>query len=506
MHRRRFLKQSIIVSGSALLPSLTGKTFAAAMPSDLTDLSATELSIAIKDKQVSCVEVMQAYLGRIHQFNPVYNAIVSMPADDELISQAGNADSELSRGEYKGWMHGMPHAVKDLAAVAGLRYTQGSPMYADRIAEEDDAIPARMRQAGAIFIGKTNTPEFGLGSQSYNPVFGATGSAYNPNLTSGGSSGGAACGLGTHMLPVADGSDMMGSLRNPGAFNNVIGFRPSAGLMSRGSPFARSLSSSGPMGRNTEDAIRLLHTIAAPPSPDQPQSILDDLPGAEKFSPLQLAGKKIGWFGNFDNYLAIEPGIQELCEASLGSLGDAGVIVEAVQPNFNMDDLWQCWVNLRNWGRNSSRDDYENTDTRPLLKPELQWEIEQSYLLTADQIYQANAVRSRWYRELNRLFGEYDFLALPTAQVFPFPKDQHWPTQINGQQMDTYHRWMEVVIPASLAGIPVINVPAGFDSQGRPMGMQIMGRFGEDKKVLEFALAYEGVNDFLQQRPNLISA
>ncbi|MDP6415662.1 MAG: amidase family protein, partial [Gammaproteobacteria bacterium] len=171
----------------------------------------------------------------------------------------------MARGDYRGWMHGMPHAVKDLLPVAGLRYTDGSPMYADRIAENDDPLVARIRGEGAIFIGKTNTPEFGLGSQSYNPVFGATGSAWNPQLTSGGSSGGAASGLGTHMLPVADGSDMMGSLRNPGAFNNVIGFRPSVSVMSNNPTGPRALSTNGPMGRNTADTIRLLQTIAVQP-------------------------------------------------------------------------------------------------------------------------------------------------------------------------------------------------------------------------------------------------
>lgn len=478
--------------------------FAAGLPANITDLSATQLSMAIKDKQVSCVEVMQAYLSHIHRYNPSYNAIVSMVADDELLAQARDADQALARGEYLGWMHGMPHAAKDLTAVAGLAHTSGSPLYANRIAESDSPLVARLRQQGAIFIGKTNTPEFGFGSQSYNPVFGATGSAYNPALTAGGSSGGAACGLGTHMLPVADGSDMMGSLRNPGAFNNVIGFRPTIGMMAASSPFALSLSTSGPMGRNTEDTIRLLHSIASEPGPYQPTSLQGELPGADKFGPLDLNGKKIGWFGNFENYLAMEPGIIELCESSLTSLGDAGAIVEPTMPQFDLSDLWQCWSDLRHWSRIGMRDLYENDDTRALLKPEVIWEIERSYTLTADEIYAANSVRRRWSRELDRLFDQYDFLALPTAQVFPFPKDLHWPTEINGRQMDTYHRWMEIVIAASLAGIPTINLPVGFDPQGRPMGMQVMGRFGEDKKVLEFGLAYEGVTEHLSKRPNLI--
>ncbi len=502
MKRREFISKSLTVSTAvALASSGFAQSLAADLPADISAMSASELAAAIRQKQVSCEEVMSAYLQRIHRYNPVYNAIVSLVDDDDLLAQAREADQALARDQYRGWMHGMPHAVKDLTAVAGMRYTSGSPMFADRIAEEDSAMVARMRRAGAIFIGKTNTPEFGIGSQSYNPVFGATGCAYNPLLTSGGSSGGAASGLGTHMLPVADGSDMMGSLRNPGAFNNVIGFRPSTGLMGGGDPFSRSLSSSGPMGRNTEDTIRLLHTIAAEPASHQPQSLQEQLSGADSFRPLNLSEQKLGWLGNFDNYLTMESGILELCESNLETLVDAGASVENCQVQYDMADLWRCWVDLRNWSRTSMRTYYENSDTRPLLKPELVWEIEQSYSLTADAIYQANAARSRWYREMNRLFERYDFLLLPTAQVFPFARDLHWPTEIEGRQMDTYHRWMEVVIPGSLAGVPVVNVPVGFDAQGRPMGMQVMGRFGQDKKVLEFALAYEGVTDHLSRRP-----
>ena len=470
------------------------RLFAATLPADLTSLDATDLSAAIYQKHASCAEVMQAYLDRIHNYNPVYNAIVGMVDDDDLLSQAQEADQALARGEYRGWMHGMPHAAKDLTPVAGLRFTSGSPLYADRIADSDSGLVARIRSEGAIFIGKTNTPELGLGSQSYNSVYGATGSAYNPALTSGGSSGGAASGLGTQMLPVADGSDMMGSLRNPGAFNNVIGFRPSINLMSDSNSATRGLSTSGPMGRNTRDTIRLLQTIAIGPVADQ-------------FNPLSLVNIKIGWLGNLDNYLALEPGILELCESSLAAVSSAGANVEATLPDFSMTDLWFCWTTLRHAGRyrGNTKNLYDNPATRAQLKPELIWEIEQSINITETDIANATSIRNDWYSELDRLFGEYDFLASSTAQVFPYSKETHWPKNINGREMDTYHRWMEVVILGSLGGIPVVNVPVGFDAQGRSMGMQIMGRFGEDQKVLEFALAYENVTAHLEQRPVMVS-
>ena len=494
MNRRQFIKNTATFGTLLSVPfPFSNKLFAANLPSDLTALSASELSLAIKTKQASCVEVMQAYLDRIHRYNPVYNAIVSMVSDDELISQARKADQALARKEYWGWMHGMPHAVKDLAPVAGLPYTSGSPMFANRIAEEDSDLVAKIRSQGAIFIGKTNTPEFGLGSQCYNPVFGTTGSAWNPALTSGGSSGGAACGLGTHMLPVADGGDMMGSLRNPGAFNNVIGFRPSTTVvMDEGDANNRLLWTSGPMGRNTRDTINLLQTMALNP-------VFKDM------NPLSLDKIKIGWLGNLDNYLALEPGIIELCEVSLAEVAGAGAKVESIQSNFYMSDLWESWTTLRHYGRMNMLEYYEDPTTRELLKPELIWEIEQGLSIDEKDAENANIIRAGWYTELDRMFGKFDFLVLPTAQVFPFPKEIHWPKEINGRKMDTYHRWMEVVILGSLGGIPVVNVPVGFDAQGRPMGMQVMGKFGDDKKVLEFALAYEKITSHLDKRPNLIA-
>ena len=274
MKRREFIAGTTALGAVLILPQRQAKLFAASLPADLTSLSASDLSTAIRQREVSCVEVMQAYLERIHRYNPVYNAIVSIVDDDDLLAHALDADQALARNQYRGWMHGMPHAVKDLSNVAGMRTTSGSPIYANRIAENDSLLVSRIRNQGAIFIGKTNTPEFGLGSQSYNPVFGATGSAYNPALTAGGSSGGAASGLATHMLPVADGSDMMGSLRNPGAFNNVIGFRPTSGRVPGGDIFYHRLSTSGPLGRNTEDAIRLLRCLVGP-IPNQPLSLPD---------------------------------------------------------------------------------------------------------------------------------------------------------------------------------------------------------------------------------------
>ncbi|GAB5498330.1 MAG: amidase [Pseudohongiellaceae bacterium] len=486
MHRRQFLKAATVNAAMLALPLSARRAFAADLPSDITAFTARDLSTAIHNGAVSCVEVMQAYLARIDQVNPIYNAIVGRVANDDLLRQARAADQELARDNSRGWMHGMPHAVKDLASVRGLVYTSGSPMFADRIATEDSSFVARLRDNGAIFIGKTNSPEFGLGSQTYNAVFGPTGSACNPALTAGGSSGGAASGLGTQMLPVADGSDMMGSLRNPGAFNNVIGFRPTAGLMNDTPPDSIPLSTGGPMGRNTADTIALLNIMAPRPL-------------AGEFAALDMAGLDIAWLGDIDGYLAMESGILPLCERNLRTIESQGASVTATLPQFDMDELWFCWTTLRHAGRARMMDYYENPETRALLKPELVWEIEQSMTFTAQDIARAEAIRTRWLAELERLFGDYDFLTIPTAQVFPYSKQAHWPRFIGARPMDTYHRWMEVVILGSLGGLPVINVPVGFDASGRPMGMQVMGRRGDDRRVLEFGLAYEAQTDYLGQ-------
>ncbi|NNF35156.1 MAG: amidase [Saprospiraceae bacterium] len=491
MQRRNFIKSTIAVGAVLTTPILpySCRSSSEVMATNLTDLSAVDLSNAIKNKNASCVEIMKAYLDRIHKYNPVYNAIVSMVDDDQLIQQAKAADAALAKGEYWGWMHGMPHAVKDLAAVKGMRYTSGSPIFAERIAEEDSDTVARIRSQGAIFIGKTNTPEFGLGCQTYNPVFGSTGNAYNPDLTCGGSSGGAACGLATRMLPVADGGDMMGSLRNPGAFNNVIGFRPSTNFVSgEGNTNDRALATSGPMGRNTRDLIQLLNSMSV--------NKVDN-----NLSPIIMSELKIGWLGDIDGYFAMESGILDLCEKAIKELTETGAKVESTLPDFNMNDVWVSWTTLRHHRRLTMMEYYDDPMTKELLKPELIWEMEQALSLSENDVQKAQAIRSEWYAELDRLFSEYDFLILPTAQVFPFDKTIPWPKEINGKEMDTYHRWMEIVILGSLGGIPVINVPVGFDDKGRPMGMQVMGRFGDDEKVLKFALAYEEITDFLDKRP-----
>jgi amidase len=482
---------------STAAPEMISSSGAAAarIPSSVPDLvmmDAPALSQAIRVKKVSCREVMQTYLDHIERFNPKVNAIISLQPRDLLLKQAGERDAELARGHYRGWLHGFPHAVKDLTPTRGIRTTLGSRVV-DLIPEEDAIFVDRLRQKGAIIIGKTNTSEFGLGSQTYNVVFGTTLNAYDPTKTAGGSSGGAASALALRMLPLADGTDMMGSLRNPAAYNNVIGFRtshgrvPSAGI----ELFLGQLSVAGPMGRRVEDVAMLLSVMAGPDARAPLSNQQDPAMFAQR---LQRAfkGTRVGWLGDLGGHLPTEPGVLEICRGSFKTLESLGCTVEDARLDFPPECLWQTWLTLRHWlvGGELMKF-YSNASDREKLKPEAIWEIESGLKATAQDVYEASVARSDFYRALAKIFTTYEYLLLPSAQVFPFDATQHWPKSVNGVPMDTYHRWMEVVVPASLAGLPAISVPVGFGRDHLPMGMQIIGRHAQDFAVLQLAHAYE---------------
>lgn len=471
---------------------------------DITRLGALDLSAAIHARQVSCREVMQAYLARIDRLNPALNAVISRKPHDVLLAEAGQMDTLAARGEWLGWMHGMPQAIKDLAWTRDIRTTLGSPLYRDFQPTEDSIIVERVRRAGAIVIGKTNTPEFGLGSQSYNPVHGVTRNPYNPALCAGGSSGGAAVALAARLLPVADGSDMGGSLRNPAAFNNVFGFRPSAGRVPKypaPEAFIEQLGVEGPMGRSVPDLARLLATQAGF-DPRSPLSRSDDPAVFAQPLDAPMAGVRVGWLGDLDGYLPFEPGILALCNEALGALAGLGCAVEPAQLGFAPERLWQMWLTLRSCVVAGGRwDDYADPARRALMKPEAVWEVERGRGASALDVYRASKERTAWHRHLLTLFERYDVLVLPTAQTFPFSADTHWPAQVGGREMDTYHRWMEVVIGPTLAGAPAISVPVGFGAAGAPMGMQLIGAPGADLQVLQVAHAYDQVTRWVDRCP-----
>jgi len=473
--------------------------------SNIVALSAVDLSSVIKSRAVSCRQVMTAYLAQINRLNPKFNAIVALQDEGALLSQADQCDRDLAAGKYRGWMHGFPLAVKDLASTKGITTSMGSPLFKDNVPAHDEIFVERFKAAGGIIIGKTNAPEFGLGSQTYNPVYGTTLNAYDGKSTAGGSSGGAAVALALNMLPVADGSDMMGSLRNPAAYNNIIGFRPSFNRVPFGPSkevFLQQLGVNGPMGRTVTDVAMLLSTMAGYDS-RTPLVIGQDPEIFTQALKTNVKGMRIGWLGDFDGYLPMEEGVLETCEKSLGFFTYLGCKVEPVSVDYPMEKLWQTWLVHRHWLLAGLAGPlYANPENHALMKPELIWEIEGGEKYSAVDVFNASVARSQWYEALNKLYKEYDFLVLPTAQVFPFDASIHWPKEIAGKKMDTYHRWMEVVIGGTLSGCPAINVPAGFGgADNKPMGMQIWGPMKQDLEVLQIAYAYEQVSRWNLDNP-----
>ena len=467
----------------------------------MLEWSATDLSRAIHARKAAPSEVMAAWLTQVGAVNPSVNAIVSLRDPDALMAEARALDDAAPQG----WLHGIPLPVKDLVATKGLRTTWGSPVFSDHVPLKDDLVAARVRAAGAVIAAKTNVPEWGQGSHSFNPIFGVTRNPYDLTRSAGGSSGGAAAALAGRMAWVADGSDMMGSLRNPAGFCNVYGFRPTWGLVpadAEGDTYLATLATEGPMARTIEDLARLLLVLAGEnPEVPFPRTVPDVLSGLDR----GVKGLRIGWLADWGGAYPMEPGILEACEAGLRVLEDLGAEIEPLPPPFPAETLWSAWVTLRAMlSAGGKRALAENPAKRALTKPETLWEIEQGLGLSAQAVYEASLIRSRWHAHAARMFDRFDAVVLPTAQVWPFPADWRWPEEIAGRKMDTYHRWMEVVVPASLIGLPALSVPVGFGAQGLPMGMQIIGRSGDDARIMAIGQAWHRATEWPQKQPPLV--
>jgi len=446
--------------------------------------------------EVSAEALMQATLARIAEVNPRLNAVVSLQDEGVLLAEAKAADNRTPEGP----LHGLPIAIKDLADAKGLPTSHGSPSLAGQVAARDSLHVARLRAAGAIVIGKTNTPEFGLGSHTYNPMHGVTCNPYDGARTCGGSSGGAAVALASGMLSIADGSDMMGSLRNPAGWCNVYGMRPTWGLVPatpEGESVLHPISTNGPMARSPGDLALLLGIMGGPEVRQPYGRVVPDLDlrGGAK-------GARIAWLADWGGAFPYEGGIAPLCEAALAVLTEQGAEVEPLAAPFDRDLLWHSWTTLRSWAMAAQLGPLlEAPETRDQLKPEAVWEIEQGRTLSALEVHEASEIRSEWFRVAAGLFESYDALALPTAQVWPFPVEWEWPREVAGHAMDSYHRWMEVMVPASLAGLPAVAMPAGFGENGLPMGVQLIGPRGGDGVLLRLAQAYHDATDWPGRRP-----
>jgi amidase len=476
---------------------------------DIVSLDAIALSRAIHDRDVSCVEVMTAYLEQIDRLNPVVNAIVARADRQASLDVAAERDAQLKRGESLGPLHGFPQAPKDIAPVAGMVTTKGSPIYAGQVTDTDAVIYERMRGAGAVFIGRTNSPEFGLGGHTYNPVYGTTRNAFDPSRSAGGSSGGAAVAVALRMLPFADGSDMMGSLRTPAAFNNVFGFRTTPGVV----PYApaddvmfQQFSVAGPMARSVRE-LGMLLSVQAGFDARAPLSRRNDRP-ADYANALErdMRGTRIGWLGDLNGHLPMEAGLMDVYAAALRHFESAGCTVDTASIPFDLNRLWRAWLDLRSFsfaGTNAPL--YRDDATRKLLKPEAVWEVERGLNLSGEHVARAVRDRSAYYQAIRTLFDRFDFLVMPATQVFPFDANLDWPHAIGDQPMDTYHRWMEAVVPATMASLPALCAPAGFGANGLPAGLQILGPTQMDLPVLQLGLAYEMASGFASTRSPLLA-
>lgn len=473
---------------------MTGKT--------LHFQTATQLAELIRSRKASCREVMQAHLDQIVRVNPQVNAIVSPIAPENALAQADAADRALAGGKAVGVLHGLPVAVKDLVDTQGIRTTKGSPIYKDRVPDRDAIIVERMKAAGAIVIGKTNTPEFGAGSQTFNAVFGETRNPYDLGRTCGGSSGGAAVSLATGMLPIADGSDLGGSLRNPASFCNVVGFRPSPGRV----PVWPAgigwwgLSVQGPMGRTVQDVALLLSAMAGP---DDRSPIGLAEPGFAFRTPLKRAfkGVRVALSTDLGGRL-VDPEVAKIVRAQGKVMESLGCIVEEAHPDFAAaDEVFQV---LRAW--KFAQDHGAELEThRHLMKDTVIWNTEEGLKLSGRDVSVAETKRTEIYHRLRAFMERYEYFLLPAAAVPPFPIEQRYVSEINGVKLKTYIDWMWPCYCITITGHPAISVPAGFTAGGLPVGLQIVGRHQQDFAVLQLAKAYEQATGHGATRPRVAS-
>ena len=487
------------LQGLAAASLCAGALEAQAGGSSLCFTSAVEMARLIRTKKLSARETLAAHLQQIERVNPKVNAMVTL-VPELAAAAAAKADEMLARGESLGPLHGLPVAHKDLLETRGIRTTFGSPLYSNYIPTEDDLVVERMRQAGAITIGKTNTPEFGAGSQTFNKVFGATHNPYDLTKTCGGSSGGAAVALACGFAPVATGSDTGGSLRNPAAFCNVVGFRPSIGRVP--SPKAAfgwsTLSTAGCLGRSVADLALALSSIAGPDS-RAPLSIHE---GGELFArPLgrSFTGVRVAWFKNLGG-VPFDPRVRAVVDGQRATFESLGCIVEQAEPDFAPAEV--AFRVLRAW--NSANAYGARLREHPdAFKDTLKAEIEEGLRLSGSDVARAETAHTQIWRQFQAFLQTYEYFVLPTTQLPPFSIDTPYPTEIAGVKFDNYIDWMKSCWYISATGNPAASVPAGFTPEGLPVGIQIVGRHKQDFGVLQLAHAFEQATGFGKKRPSI---
>jgi amidase len=460
--------------------------------------SARDLAAQIRSRKVSAREVMAACLAQIARLNPELNAIVAKLDDDACLVLADRADRQLGNGGVIGPLHGLPTAFKDLEPATGFPQSKGSPIYRDLMPDADSIIVERMRRAGAIGIGKTNVPEFGMGSQTYNTVYGTTLNPYDRTKTAGGSSGGAAVAVATGMLPIADGGDLGGSLRNPANFNNIVSLRPSVGLV----PIAPSsipfvgVSTKGVLARSVGDVAFGLSVVAGG-DPRDPQSFASDLGAFAGSLERDFRGVRVAWCPDLGG-LPVDRRVMTVLEGRRKTFEDLGCIVEDACPDFGgVNDIF---LTLRTWASWSIYKDVL-AEHRAQIKADAIWDIESGKNVSGEDLGRALIQQGQLMERMRAFFSRYEFLICAVNQVPPFAAETPWPASIEGVAMESYVAWMKSTYWISATCCPAISVPAGFTDDNLPVGVQLVGGYRDDLNVLKFAHAFESATDVGKRRP-----
>jgi amidase len=483
------------ILGAAAAAQAFGET-----PSDVCFMSAMEMAALIRKKKLSAREALEAHLKQVERVNPKVNAVVTL-VPEMAAETARQADEAQAKGATLGPLHGLPIAHKDLMETAGIRTTFGSPVYKDYVPNFDIIPIERIKRAGAVTFGKTNTPEFGAGSQTFNRVFGATKNPYDLTKTCGGSSGGAAVALACGMLPIADGSDTGGSLRNPAAFCGIVGFRPSPGrvpLAAKGNAW-NTLSVTGPMARNVSDLALLLSVMAGP---DSRCPISIEEPGSRFAGNLQRSfkGVRVAWFKDLGG-IPFDRRVRDVVNAQRRVFESLGCIVEEAEPDWTGVD--ESFNMLRAWGYAAGYADLVRTH-RDQVKETVIWEVERGLKYTSAELAHAHALHAQVWDRMRVFQEKYEYFVLPTTQVPPFDLTQEYVTEIEGVKMNTYIEWMKSCYYISILENPSMSMPCGYTPEGLPVGMQIVGRHRADWGVLQMGHAFEEATRGNRRRPPIV--
>jgi amidase len=466
--------------------------------SDVCFMSGRELANLIRARKLSAREVMEAHLKQIGRVNPRINAIVAKLDDHRCLALADEADRRLAEGEQVGPLHGLPFAFKDLEAAVGFPFTRGSPIFKAEMPAEDTVLVERLRKAGVVPIGKTNVPEFGMGSHTYNRVYGTTVNPYDLTKTAGGSSGGAGAALAAGLLPLADGSDLGGSLRNPANFNNIVALRPTVGLVPVAPtplPFV-GFAVKGPMARSVADTAFLLSVMAGA-DPRDPSSYPSDPSVFAKALDRSVKGSRIAWCPDLGG-LPLDRRVRSVLEARRKTFEELGCIVEEAFPDLGGAD--KIFLDIRMWMSWSALGPLLEKH-REQMKPEAVWQIDSGARFTGADIAETMVHHGELLERMRRFQENYEFLVCAVNQVPPFDAQTHWPKEIEGVKMEHYIAWMKSAYWISTTFRPSVSVPAGFTSEGLPVGIQIVGRYRDDLGVLQMAHAFELATGFGRKRP-----